>query len=160
MMTIDAFAKHTDKNSGGSCWVWTGAKFVSGYGMMVVNYKYLRAHRWAYEYFVGPIPNGLELDHLCRNKLCVNPDHLEAVTHKVNMERSVHPMGPRPKPVSSCKRGHEFNAENTDYRPTSTGGVSRNCRICQKIHKASPEAKAAKNAARREKTRLKRLVAQ
>jgi len=76
------------------CWVWTGAVFVKEYGG---NYGQLRmggrggkvkkAHRISYEYFVGQIPEGFELDHLCHNTLCVNPEHLEAVTHVENMRR-------------------------------------------------------------------------
>src|SRR5262245_4852943 len=82
-----------------SCWTWTGPLHENGYGLFtryVAGFKRTdprrvltrRAHRLSYEMFVGPIPRGLELDHLCRNRACVRPDHLEPVTHKVNCRRS------------------------------------------------------------------------
>lgn len=78
----------------GDCWRWTGALARGGYGFAVVGsrddpQRYRNAHRFAYELSVGPIPEGLELDHLCRNRRCVNPAHLEPVTHSENMRRGV-----------------------------------------------------------------------
>jgi hypothetical protein len=78
----------------GSCWIWTGARMLSGYGL----FGEVTAHRFSYELFVGLIPVGLELDHLCRTKACVNPCHLEAVTHHENMLRGKH--------VILCVHGH------------------------------------------------------
>lgn len=72
----------------GPCWVWTAARHGKGYGMFSVDRKRkVRAHRFAYEMMVGPIPEGLDLDHLCRNRACVNPEHLEPVTRSVNLKR-------------------------------------------------------------------------
>lgn len=69
------------------CWVWTGAQQGAGYGMLRVDGEGASAHRLAHEEWIGPIPDGLEIDHLCRVRLCINPEHLEAVTHLENMRR-------------------------------------------------------------------------
>ncbi len=73
--------------NGTSCWVWNGYRNAAGYGMVGVNRKVRYAHRFAYEHFVGPIPAGLHIDHLCRNTSCVKPAHLEAVTQAENNRR-------------------------------------------------------------------------
>lgn len=70
-----------------SCWFWTGAISRSGYGNFWTGESYVSAHRWSYEHFVGPIPEGLDLDHLCRVRNCVNPAHLEPVTRQENLRR-------------------------------------------------------------------------
>jgi hypothetical protein len=69
------------------CWRWTATLDRVGYGNIQVRRRTMRAHRASYEAHVGPIPKGLELDHLCRNKACVNPSHLEPVTHSENLRR-------------------------------------------------------------------------
>lgn len=69
------------------CWLWTGSANREGYGRFHYDGRPGYAHRWVYEHFFGGIPNGLEIDHLCRNKSCVNPFHLEAVPHIVNTRR-------------------------------------------------------------------------
>jgi len=79
------FWQRVEKRDDG-CWVWTGRK-VRGYGHIGEGAKRKRVHRWYWEQLNGPVPEGLELDHLCGNKLCVNPDHLEPVTHAENMHR-------------------------------------------------------------------------
>jgi len=71
------------------CWTWTGSCAGSGYGHLCVDGKWRGTHRISYEVHVGPIPAGLVIDHLCRNTLCCNPYHLEAVTHQENMRRAV-----------------------------------------------------------------------
>ena len=71
------------------CWNWGKPCFPHGYGIMKLeNGRMQSAHKWIYEHLVGEVPDGYELDHLCRNRNCVNPDHLEVVTHQVNMKRS------------------------------------------------------------------------
>lgn len=103
-----------DLNSG--CWLWGGAANV--YGQMSVwlgpNLNETRlAHRLAYEYFVGHIPDGLHLDHKCRTPLCVNPVHLEPVTPRENLARSPTALPTINAGLTHCKRGHEFTDENT-----------------------------------------------
>lgn len=71
------------------CWLWMGGKFAAGYGRIGAGGRSLKAHRVAYELLVGAIPDGLQIDHKCRNKLCVNPDHLQAVTQQKNQENRV-----------------------------------------------------------------------
>src|SRR5690554_7462425 len=90
--------------------VWSGDLMKSGYSQLGVRRdgktKTLYGHRVMYESFVGPIPEGLHLDHLCRNRACVRPDHLEPVTNKENVHRGL--AGPK----SRCKRGHAMTSDN------------------------------------------------
>ena len=112
------------------CWLWIGAKNDLGYGMFSPNGRAgrrVRAHRWAYEYLIGEIPVGLEPDHLCRNPLCVNPTHLEPVTHRENVLRGDSLFANHAR-QTHCKRGHPFNESNT-YRYASGG---RKCRRCNR----------------------------
>jgi HNH endonuclease len=96
----------------GACWAWTGSRLPEGYGTFRVGTIVARAHRFAYEQFVGPIPEGLTIDHLCINPPCVNPAHLEPVTNAVNVLRGGNPAAENAR-KTHCARGHEFTAENT-----------------------------------------------
>lgn len=114
--------------SGGlfSCWLWTAATNRHGYGMIRVNGQLLRAPRVAYELLVGPIPPGLQIDHLCRVRACVNPSHLEPVTQKENILRGESPAAHHAR-KTQCAAGHSFDAANTYY--PKRGG--RQCRVCR-----------------------------
>lgn len=111
---------------GDVCWTWTGMKISKGYGYFWVDGVMQAAHRYSYELLAGPIPKGLELDHLCRNPACVNPDHLEPVTHRENSLRGESPAA-RNARKTHCKHGHPFSGANLYIHPT-TG--QRRCRAC------------------------------
>lgn len=105
------------------CWIWTGfIDSATGYGRITVDTENELAHRVSYRAFVGPIPPGLEIDHVCRTRACVNPFHLEAVTHLENVRRS--PIGNYAK--THCPQGHPYDAKNT-YR----WGSRRYCIACR-----------------------------
>jgi hypothetical protein len=106
----------------GDCWEWTGRKNIYGYGRVVKA----MAHRVVYEALVGPIPEGMTLDHLCRNRACVNPDHLEPTSLKENLLRG-EGTGAKNKRKNECVNGHPFNETNTYIY-----GNRRQCRVCHK----------------------------
>lgn len=115
---------HTPKG----CWEWTGSRMRGKYnhGQFSVNGRTVLAHRFAYETLVGPIPEGLKLDHLCRNPCCVNPAHLEPVTLLENLRRGMRSNQNRDK--ICCLRGHPYDEDNTyvDRRGY------RSCRACHR----------------------------
>jgi hypothetical protein len=115
-------------DASGDCWEWTGAKTL-GYGHIARGGEgggHVRAHRAVWELLVGTIPAGLELDHLCRNTGCVNPDHLEAVTPRTNTLRSQSRGALNSKKVA-CPSGHPYDDENTYL-----WRGERKCRACRR----------------------------
>ncbi|MFN2485673.1 MAG: HNH endonuclease signature motif containing protein [Acidimicrobiia bacterium] len=121
------------------CWLWTG-NLANGYGRFWLGGKTQPAHRVAYEELVGPVPDGLELDHLCFNKSCINPWHLEAVTHAENVRRSDVALGIR-SAATHCAQGHEYTPENTIPRHRN-GAIHRRCRQCTNRWMANVNANA------------------
>ncbi|MFD9789638.1 HNH endonuclease signature motif containing protein [Streptomyces sp. NPDC059070] len=113
------------RDSEGGCWEWTGHIKPNGYGQVRVGDRKHNVHRLAYEVLVGPIPPGLVIDHLCRNRRCLRPDHLEPVTQRTNVLRGEGPAA-RNARSTHCVQGHTFDAVNTYVRPNG----SRDCRSC------------------------------
>jgi hypothetical protein len=125
------------------CWIWQGASHSAGYGMLwSEDRKQVYAHRFFYEQHVGPIPDGLVIDHLCRVPACVNPAHLEPVTHLENCQRGVQPSSLR----THCVEGHPFDDENT-YRPRRGGRVCKTCDLARGRRYRAAKAAARKAAA-------------
>jgi len=108
------------------CWLWTGFHNEYGYGRINIQRRLHLVHRVTFEIFAGLVPDGLELDHLCRVRLCANPAHLEPVTRRINVLRGVSPVAEHAR-ATHCPRGHPYDLLNTYINP-STG--SRGCRIC------------------------------
>lgn len=123
-----------EPNSG--CWLWTGRLSSRGYALTRVGTKTVRAHRVIYELFKGPIPKGLEPDHTCKLKGCVNPEHLEPVTHQINVQRGQ--LGATTKArcvaITHCPRGHEYTTANTSII-MNRGYACRNCKTCGRLKK-------------------------
>ena len=133
--TEERFMCYVEKQEDG-CWQWIGTRSRTSYGRFTLSGRVLSAHRFSYEHFRAPIPTGLEIDHLCRNRACVNPDHLEPVTHRTNVLRSPE------NPISiganraTCPEGHAL--------PDVQG--KRRCFTCQPAAKSTTQRLAASYA--------------
>lgn len=120
---MERFWERVRKDDSG-CWVWIGARHGTGYGGFTVRGRQTTtAHRFAYETLVGPVPDGMTIDHLCRNRICCNPEHLEVVTYSENNQRS---WDIRPR-RAACPKGHLYTPENVYYQ-----GTSRSCLTCRR----------------------------
>jgi hypothetical protein len=116
------------------CWLWTGSTDPHGYGHIRGDWGHslVATHRLAYELTVGPIPEGLQLDHLCRRPACCNPAHLEVVTQRENILRG-EGLAAKAAKRTHCPQGHSYSGENLYITTRGT----RVCRICSRAHKAA-----------------------
>ena len=119
---VNRFWSKVEKTN--TCWLWSAYTNEKGYGYFFDGTTMRRVHRIAHELVNGDIPKDTEIDHLCRTRNCVNPEHLEAVSHQVNCQRGIGSL-------THCKWGHEFIPENTYIY-----GVYRTCVICAKRRSA------------------------
>lgn len=165
MPWTDRFWAKVDKEQTGTgCWEWASNCHPDGYGQFTRRPETGtgRAHRIAYELLVGPIPPGLVIDHLCRNRACVNPAHLEPVTNEENLRRGL--LGMPQKLRTHCSKGHEFTDANTNWVPQRSGRLGRQCRACKIMYtvrwdKAHPERVKARNRRADAKRRLAKRLA-
>lgn len=148
------FHARTDKRGPGECWNWLGTSTPNGYGTFGGTAKYLdtnSAHRIAYMLEYGPIPEGLVIDHTCKNRLCVNPAHLEAVTQQVNATRGDSPIMEAYR-ENRCTRGHIRTPENT-----YTWHGHHHCLQCFEDRKEERNKSRRKAYANRPKARSKKF---
>lgn len=127
------------------CWLWTASTGRCGYGSFRLDKKNRKAHRVSYQFLVGEVPSGLQLDHLCRTRCCVNPEHLEAVTARVNVLRGEGQAGKSAR-ATACRNGHEYVAGS--YRTNA-----RQQRICLACDRAWSLSKRERG---RERDKLQR----
>jgi len=110
--------------NGTPCWEWSGRRNAAGYSLLRIAGEFY-AHRVFYRYLIGAIPEGYEVDHLCKNRCCCSPFHLEAVSPTVNRQR-------RDDSFTHCRRGHEFTPDNTLLKVKDSGAFQRKCRACNR----------------------------
>jgi hypothetical protein len=123
---VDRFVSKLDAHSDDGCWLWCGNKG-AGYGRFWANGDFIGAHRQAYGWLIGPIPDGLHIDHLCRTPACVNPRHLEPVLPKINYLRGFGAAAINAR-KTHCKYGHKLAGENLRVYPDG----HRECKTCRR----------------------------
>lgn len=119
---------------GDGCWEWTAYRDAQGYGKVRVGRQTFGAHRVVYELMVGPVPDGLQLDHLCRNRGCVRPAHLEPVTQRENILRG-EGIAAQEARSTACPRGHPYAVRRRGSKQ------SRYCPICNAVSSRAPHAR-------------------
>ncbi len=129
----ETFWSRVNKNGPNGCWLWESYVGSNGYGKFTTTYWSRGAHRVAYELSIGPIPEGLQIDHLCRIRHCVNPAHMETVTSRENTMRGEGPSAIAAR-KTHCPKDHPYDAQNTGYR---RGGRSRVCKECHRRETAA-----------------------
>lgn len=147
----ERFWEKVEKTDG--CWLWRGSINALGYGNFCpTRARTVKAHRFAYEALIGPIPEGCDLDHVrargCTNRHCVNPAHLEPVSHRENIRRGDSPSS-RNGRKTHCVNGHEFTPENIYYRPDNG---ARQCRECARLREATRVRRPMADRAYRQRT--------
>ena len=126
--TYEAFERRVSPEPNSGCWLWTGYSPNGRYGALKCQGRRVLAHVFAYEALVGSIPKGKTLDHLCRNTFCVNPQHLEPVSHRENVRRGA------PATKLQCIHGHFYaDGVETYLRPDRIGVQYRRCLTCYRL---------------------------
>ena len=115
------------------CWYWLGAINKTGYGVSSIDGQKTLAHRAFWIFENGQVPEGMDLDHLCRNRACINPEHLEVVTRSVNLRRGFEARG--------CRNGHKFNNEDFSIVHRSDGTTERRCKVCHRANNKRVKAR-------------------
>lgn len=137
MSVFDRIIRNSVRNPDTGCWEWQGEKNQKGYPRISYRGRQIAAHRLSFQCFAGDIPDRYEVDHLCKNRGCINPDHLEAVTHIENCRRG--DLGAHMSSRTHCPKGHEYTPENTYVAPRG----ARYCRICLRAKEARRRSRGA-----------------
>lgn len=143
MTTIDRFSARITPVTESGCWIWTGQTSHKGYGRIRVEGRLIHAHRFAYQYYIGSIPEYLTLDHRCRVRCCTNPYHLRPMTSKENTLIGVGITAINAR-KTYCLKGHSFTEANTIIRKTGRG-----CRECKSIQEKRARANRKVEALKR-----------
>lgn len=126
---VETFWKHVDRSGGdNACWPWTSWMNSKGYGKFKLCGWHSSAHRIAYAVTHGEIPEGYDIDHICNNRACCNPSHLQAISHRENVLRSENTIAGRQSRQTHCKRGHPLSGDNLLME-----GNKRFCRECKRL---------------------------